>query len=132
MAGTDEPTLLVVDDEPEIAAVIAEALERDGHKADVATNGALALTMLGMRSYDLVLSDTKMPVMDGEAFFAELVRRDPTFRRRVIFLTGDVLSREKREFLEGTGAPFLTKPCDLGDVRRLVQQVVAQNAGPSP
>ena len=125
-------TMLVVDDEPEIAAVIAEALERDGHKADVATNGALALTMLGMRSYDLVLSDTKMPVMDGEAFFAELVRRDPTFRRRVIFLTGDVLSREKRDFLEGTGAPFLTKPCDLGDVRRLVQQVVAQNAGPSP
>ena len=87
--------------------------------------------MLGMRSYDLVLSDTKMPVMDGEAFFAELVRRDPTFRRRVIFLTGDVLSRDKREFLEGTGAPFLTKPCDLGDVRRLVQRVVAQNAGPS-
>jgi CheY-like chemotaxis protein len=116
-------------DEPEIAAVIAEALERDGHKADVATNGALALTMLGMRSYDLVLSDTRMPVMDGEAFFAELVRRDPTFRRRVIFLTGDVLSREKRAFLERTGAPFLTKPCDLGDVRRLVQRVVAQNAG---
>jgi len=125
-------TMLVVDDEPEVAAVIAEALERDGHKADVATNGAMALRMAGMRSYDLVLSDTKMPVMDGEALFAELVRRDPTFRRRVIFLTGDVLSREKREFLEATGAPFLTKPCDLGDVRRLVHRVVAQNAAPRP
>jgi CheY-like chemotaxis protein len=82
-----------------------------------------------MRSYDLMLSDTKMPVMDGEAFFAELVRRDPTFGRRVIFLTGDVVSREKRAFLERAGAPFPTKPCDLGDVRRLVRRVVAQNAG---
>ena len=125
-------TMLVVDDEPEIAAVIAEALERDGHHADVATNGAMALTMLGQRRYDLVLSDTKMPVMDGETLFAELQRRDPTSRRRMIFLTGDVLSREKREFLEQTGVPFLTKPCDLGDVRRLVHRVVAQNASAGP
>jgi two-component system NtrC family sensor kinase len=123
-----QKTILVLDDEPDIAAVVAEALESDGHQVDVATNAVMALEMLGQRSYDLVVSDTKMPVMDGEAFFVELERRDPTFRRRFIFLTGDVLSREKREFLEGAGAPFLTKPFDLREVRRLVQRVLAANA----
>ena len=44
-------------------------------------------------------------------------------KERVIFLTGDVLSREKQEFLERTGNPFLAKPCDLDELRRLVQRV---------
>jgi signal transduction histidine kinase/ActR/RegA family two-component response regulator len=119
-------TMLVVDDEPEIGAVIAEALQRDGHTAEVATNGAAALDMLGQRAYDLVISDTKMPVMDGESFYAELVRRFPGLRQRLIFVTGDVLSADKREFLERTGAPFLTKPCSLRDLRDLVRRVLAE------
>jgi len=51
-----------VDDEPDVAAVLVEVLGRDGHKADTATNGAMALEMLARRPYDLVLCDTKMPV----------------------------------------------------------------------
>ena len=122
-------TILVVDDEVDIAAVLAEALAREGHTTEVATNGAMALSLLGQRAFDLVVSDTKMPVMDGEAFFAEVERRFPALQGRFIFLTGDVLSREKREFLERTGAPFLTKPCDLAEVRRLVQRLADDIAG---
>ena len=124
-------TILIVDDEEEVAVVLAEALEREGHQTAVATNGAMALSMLGERAFDLVISDTKMPVMDGEAFYAEAVQRDRSIDRRIIFLTGDVLSRDKREFLERTGAPFLAKPCDLADLRRLVVRVVARNASAS-
>ena len=116
--------VLVVDDEPEIAAIVAEALASDGHRADVATDGAAGLEMLNGRAYDLIFSDTKMPVLDGEHFFEELERRFPAMVHRIIFLTGDALSREKRAFLERTGAPFLTKPCDLGEVRRLAHQVL--------
>jgi len=61
-----------------------------------------------------------MPVLDGEAFYAQVARRFPELRQRIIFLTGDVLSREKRRFLEETGAPFLMKPCDLEDLRHMV------------
>jgi CheY-like chemotaxis protein len=103
--------------------MIAEALARDGHTTEVATNGAMALDMLGRRAYDLVVSDTKMPMMDGEAFFAEAARRFPALARRFVFLTGDVLSREKREFLERAGAPFLTKPCDLAEMRQLIRRL---------
>ncbi|MEX2146845.1 MAG: response regulator [Candidatus Rokuibacteriota bacterium] len=117
--------VLIVDDEVDVAAVFAEMLERDGHTVDRVPNGALALDMLGQRPYDVVLTDTKMPVLDGPGFYEELGRRFPAVVKRVIFLTGDVLSREKRDFLERSGAPFLMKPCDLNEVRRLVQQVLA-------
>ena len=118
-------SVLVVDDEPEFASVVAEAISRDGHDTAVATNGAVALEMLAIRPYDLVVSDTKMPVLDGEALYAELDVRFPALRERIIFLTGDVLNRDKRAFLERTGAPFLTKPCDLAELRKLVGQVLA-------
>lgn len=122
-------SVLVIDDEPDVAAVVAEALARDGHAADVAPNGAVALTMLRARAYDLVVSDTKMPVLDGEAFYAELARDFPHLSRRLVFLTGDVLSAEKREFLDRTGAPFLIKPFDVGGVRQLVRRTLAAEGG---
>ncbi len=121
--------VLVVDDELALAEVVAEAVERDGHTTNIATDGAMALDMLDREPFDLIISDSKMPVLDGEGFYAELQRRHPRLLTRIIFLTGDVLSREKREFLERTGAPYLTKPCDLGEVRRVVRRLLAQGPG---
>ena len=120
--------VLIVDDEVALAEVVAEAVEQDGHSTGIAVNGAMALEMLQRESFDLIISDTKMPTMDGETFYAELTRTFPRLRDRIIFLTGDVLSREKREFLESTGAPFLTKPCDLVEIRRTVQRILATDA----
>jgi len=85
--------------------------------------------MLGKRSYDMILSDTKMPKLDGEHFYAEIERRFPRLRHRIVFVTGDILSREKREFLQRTGAPHLLKPFDLREVRQLVHRMLAA-AGP--
>jgi CheY-like chemotaxis protein len=84
----------------------------------------MALEMLSREAFDLIISDTKMPTMDGESFYAELARVHPRLRERIIFLTGDVMSREKLEFLERTGAPYLTKPCDLDEIRRTVRRVL--------
>jgi len=67
-------------------------------------------------------------VLDGEAFYAELERRFPALCRRFIFLTGDVLNSDRRAFLARIGAPFLTKPCDLDEVRRLIRRVVGAAA----
>jgi two-component system, sensor histidine kinase and response regulator len=125
-------TILIVDDEPDLAAMLAEALALDGHRTEIATNGAIALERLGQRPYDLVVSDTKMPVLSGEQLYEELQRRFPAMRERIIFLTGDLLSREKREFLEGTGVPFLAKPCDLGQMRQLVHRTLAATMGGRP
>jgi two-component system NtrC family sensor kinase len=124
-APVGRKAVLVVDDEEEVASVLAETLTRDGHTAQIAPNGAVALELLRVRRFDLIISDTKMPVLDGETFYEDLMRDFPDMRARIVFLTGDVLSREKREFLERTGAPFLAKPFELGDIRAVVRRVLA-------
>jgi hypothetical protein len=82
---------LVVDDEPE--EILEEILWQDGHRVDAAANGAIALDRLEQRHYDLVICDTKIPVLDGVAFFQEAERRLGTLRGRIIFLTGDTWPR---------------------------------------
>jgi len=96
-----------------------------GHHVEVALGGDRALELLTQRTYDLVLSDTKMPGVDGVGLYREIERRFPALRERVVFLTGDVLDPEKRAFIERAGLPFLTKPFDVEEVRRVVHQVLA-------
>jgi CheY-like chemotaxis protein len=117
-------TILVVDDEPEIAAVLAEMLSTDGHEVETAANGRIALARLRERTYDLILSDLRMPDLDGAGLYRELERERPELLSRLIFLTGDELGGETTEFLQRTGAQALAKPFDADDVRRVVQRVL--------
>jgi CheY-like chemotaxis protein len=72
-----------------------------------------------------------MPKLDGEHFYAEVERRFPHLRHRIVFVTGDILNREKRAFLERTGAPHVLKPFDLPEVRQLVHRMLIEpGAGP--
>jgi CheY-like chemotaxis protein len=125
--------VLIVDDEADLAATLDEALHDDGYQVGVADNGAAALEMLGKRAYDMILTDTKMPKLDGEHFVAAIAQRFPRLRNRIVFVTGDILSREKREFLERHGAPHVLKPFDLREVRQLVHRMLAETGtGGSP
>ena len=81
-------SILVVDDEPAVASLLAEALSRDGYKVDLAANGAVALRMLGARDYDLIVSDSGMPVLSGPELYHEVERREPLLTRRFVFVTG--------------------------------------------
>ena len=113
-------TILVVDDEPDVAELLAEALRLDGHRVDTANSGTAALDRLLDRSYDLVFSDMKMPGMSGVELYEEVARRRPGLERRIIFVTGDTLNPVTKQFLDRTGAVSLSKPFDVDAVRRLV------------
>jgi DNA-binding NtrC family response regulator len=113
--------ILVVDDEPGIAAVLAEVLQLDGHVVETVGNGEAALGKLAVGEYELILSDIRMPDLDGPALYREVERRHPDLLRRFIFLTGDVMSSEVPEFLSQTAVPCLSKPFTLEMVRQVVQ-----------
>jgi DNA-binding response OmpR family regulator len=66
--------------------------------------------------------------MDGLELFREIDRRFSALRRRVIFVTGDVLDVEKRQALESIGVPVLVKPFDLTEVRNLVRRQLTTSA----
>jgi len=106
--------------------VMAEMLQRDGHLTQIAPNGRVALDMLAERRYDLIITDTKMPHLDGVDMYREIERRFASMRGRVVFVTGDVLDQEKREFLAAANATVITKPFELSDVRAAVRRRLAE------
>lgn len=116
--------ILVVDDEPDVARVLEDVLSADGHQVEMAENGAVALDKLRAGTYDLILSDLRMPKLDGPGLYQEVERRHPEILGRFIFLTGDTLGRETTGFLERTGAPSLSKPFSPEEVRRLIQRAL--------
>jgi CheY-like chemotaxis protein len=114
--------ILVIDDEPGITTALAYLLRRDGHMVETAANGRLGLAKLHKRVYDLILCDLRMPELDGPGFYHELERHYPHLLKQVIFLTGDTLSPEARDFLAGVSVARLSKPFRAAEVRQAVQQ----------
>jgi signal transduction histidine kinase/DNA-binding response OmpR family regulator len=119
-----DKSILIIDDEPSIASGLKRLLSRDGYTVETVANGHLALTKLRERSYDLLLSDMRMPGIDGPSLYRTLERQYPHLLRRVIFLTGDTLNPETKTFLDESAAPCLTKPCTVAEIRRAIQQVL--------
>ena len=81
----------MVDDEPEVVAMLKEALGRDGHRVATAPNGAAALEGLRTGRFDAVLCDMRMPRLDGPGLLRVLDMIRPDLARRVLLMTGDVL-----------------------------------------
>jgi two-component system NtrC family sensor kinase len=121
--------VLVVDDERELGNMIADLLGSAGHQVDVVTDGAQALSRMETRRYDVVLSDLRMPVMDGPTLYAETRARHPGQERRFVFLTGDTFSGSNAEFLERAGLPCLSKPFTLDEIEQVVASVVRKGRG---
>jgi two-component system NtrC family sensor kinase len=122
--GGPGKTILVVDDEPAVATLLAEALAADGHTVDTAGNGAEALQMLGSRDYDLIISDSGMPVLSGPELYREIERREPRLSRRFVFVTGDILNSRTRAFVTRTGAPQLEKPFTVSSIIRVARRAL--------
>jgi len=120
------PRLLIVDDEPEVGALLADILRRETASIDIAASGQEALQLLGKRDYEAILTDLRMPEMDGPELFRQIEQRWPDRARQVIFITGDALSPTVQTFLAGTGQPYLEKPFAPAEVRAVVQEVVGR------
>jgi PAS domain S-box-containing protein len=123
--GQSRGRILVVEDEVEIAQMMAEVLRRDGHDILLASSGHEALARLDGQSVDLILSDLRMPDLDGPGLYGRLAERWPALARRIVFVTGDVLTPETGSFLHRAGLPVLEKPIDPSDLRRKVRSYLS-------
>lgn len=117
--------ILLVDDEPAIVDLLSDILTMEGHGVDVARNGKLALKKLGSFHYDNVITDIKMPEMDGKELHRRITEIDPQLAANVIFITGDAVSRNTREFLNATGNIFITKPFNIHELRERLSKVMS-------
>jgi two-component system NtrC family sensor kinase len=113
-------SILVIDDETEVAEVLAEILSQAGYRVVSVDSGLAALAKLALQPFDLLLSDLRMPDMDGRVLYAELKLNWPTLAERVIFITGDTLNESVKHFLKTTARPVIEKPIVPDDVRQTV------------
>lgn len=119
-------TVLVVDDEPDLPAVIGELLATLGYQVETACDAAAALERLEREHrFDLILTDVRMPGLDGPAFYQVLEQRHPELAGRVVFMTGNILTEDTADFFAATGAPCLRKPFATEDLQRVFEQALA-------
>lgn len=108
--ATMAPSILVVDDEPEVRAVVRSVLEADGYEVTEASDGPAALTLLsaigGPRGPHLVVLDIMMPGIDG----IEVCRQIPHERMKVLMLTARDDPATRRAAEEAGADRYMTKP----------------------
>ncbi len=120
--------ILVLDDEKSIAEMLSEMLGLLGYTTTVCHVPAQALQLIKGQEFDLIISDFRMPGLNGEQFFSLATKQKPELARRIIFLTGDVVNEETLKFLKSIGNPHLAKPFDLARVKTMVAEVLRSNA----
>lgn len=113
-------SVLIVEDEELVTALVTGILESDGYGVEVATNGEEALSRLGRIDYDFVVCDIKMPQMNGKEFFKRLKAMGTGLEGRILFITGDP-STETLDFIEETGNRFLSKPFKIEEFRDVIR-----------
>jgi CheY-like chemotaxis protein len=117
--------ILVVEDEPTVAELIADVMTEEGHRVDTLLDSRAALGRLEETSYSLVICDLKMPYVDGPGLYRELVRRENPTQHRVLFVTGDTMGPRTLEFLKSSGLPYLAKPFLVEELKEAVRQALA-------
>ena len=119
--------ILVIDDEPLVVALMTDILGLEGYEVETAENGREALEKIAARSYDVILSDLRMPELDGVGLYRALEQRHPSLLPRLAFVSGTTEPPEYASFLQRTGATVLSKPFALTDVHQLVQGLLQKH-----
>lgn len=122
--------VLVVDDELVVRDIVATVLKLQGYEVDTANDSSDALEFIARTHYDVVLTDLLMPgELDGMGLLNRIRETWPDLAPRVVIMTGKIEHQTFRD-LDKLGLKYLTKPFDIRELARIVNQVVATSPGP--
>jgi len=125
MVSVRRARILVVDDEDFVRSVIIDVLATLGHQVDAASGGAEALRRCEQMRYDLIVSDLRMPKMDGTALYQALRDKYGSAMPRMIFVTGQAHSLDYAGFLGIAGVPVLAKPFTVDRLQEAVSRTLS-------
>jgi len=123
--------LLIVDDDADMAALLAEVLQAAGHVCRVASNGREGLTLVFQQFPDLVLLDVEMPILTGPEMACTLLLRNCGAEKIPVVLLSGVVGIAQVAALVGTPY-YLAKPYTVGLVQQLVDRALAERIPPRP
>ena len=115
--------LLVVDDDPDLLAMLRLWLEQEAYAVETATDGREALDLLWRKSFDCVLLDIRMPVMDGWAVL-EALQSTPV-AAPVIVASAHLTAADHQRALELGATASIDKPFDTPELNELIDEVCA-------
>ncbi len=125
-AATTKARILVIDDEPQISAFLARALENSGYRVDVAVTAAQGIERACAGGFDLVILDLIMPDLDGRAVLTAILHRRPD--QAVLVLSCDSAVSAKVECLDLGARDYLTKPFSLAELAARVRAGLRETA----
>ena len=120
---TDRPRLLIVDDDKSLREFLEILLANEGYRVETADNGQAALAMLGERPISAVLSDVKMPGMDGVALLREIKANWPGVP--VILITAFASLDSAVEAMREGAWDYITKPFQIEELREVIARALA-------
>jgi CheY-like chemotaxis protein len=128
-------SILVVDDDDGVRRFISKALVRLGYDVETASDGELAIHQLQRRSFDLVITDLKMPDLDGKDLLATI--QESGVDTDVLMMSGAGTIPEAVEAIQMGAKNFLEKPIDLADLKNEVRSIfkartMGKTLSPSP
>ena len=117
--------ILIADDEEAMRALVGRAIAMDGHEITTAQDGAEALEIITSErgAFDLLLTDIKMPMMDGIALALAVARDFPALT--ILLMTGFADQRERASGLDAIVHDVVTKPFAVADIRTAVADALA-------
>jgi signal transduction histidine kinase/CheY-like chemotaxis protein len=102
--------ILIVDDEVSILDSLSRLLVKQGYTVETVDNCLPALDMILSQKYDFIFLDIKLPGMSGIELYREIEKADASIVRRIAFLTGNIMEKETRQFLQENQATYFLKP----------------------
>jgi signal transduction histidine kinase len=117
---SSKPKILVVDDEPNVLLTMAAILRQEGYEVDEAEGGAIALAALERATYDLVLTDLNMPVVDGMAVLEAVQKHAPA--TVTVVITGYSSVHTALRALKLGAYEYLLKPTEIEDLKQAVRR----------
>jgi nitrogen regulation protein NR(I) len=120
------PQILVVDDEPSLRTVLSANLKRQGYIPMVAEDGAVALKILNKEVIEVVVTDLRMPNMDGMELLGHIVDKYPNIP--VIMITAHGTVDTAVEAMKKGAFDYITKPFEQSEFKLIIAKAVATNA----
>jgi two-component system NtrC family sensor kinase len=121
--------VLVIDDDVDVRRVLSRTLGSAGYMVTAAHNGVVAMGMLERHPFAAIVSDVRMPEMNGLEFYEQLANEYPSMARRLMFVTGYLADDDVSSFIGRTGQPVLAKPFDLAELVRTVRRLMQAAKG---
>jgi two-component system NtrC family sensor kinase len=120
-------TVLIIDDEPDLAELIADIVAGQGYATAIAPSGHAAAKLIEATREDIaaILCDIRMPDGDGPSLYDWLSANRPALIHRIGFVTGDTLGPSAGRFLARTGCPVIEKPFTPADIASVLEALVS-------